>query len=45
MKTKREYVRPVMKVVELRQTAMLMVSNGQQAASAGMSVTYEEEEI
>lgn len=44
MKTKREYVRPVMMVVELRHTAILMAS-GDRAASAAMSVTYEEEEI
>jgi hypothetical protein len=41
MKTKLEYERPSMRVVEIRQHGMLMGSNPQ----AKMTVTYEEEDI
>jgi hypothetical protein len=43
MKAKKEYGRPEMRVVELRQTGMLMVSGGDKQAT--MTVTYEEEDI
>jgi hypothetical protein len=40
---RRTYERPQMRVVELRQTGMLMVSGGDKQAT--MTVTYEEEDI
>ena len=43
MKQKREYGRPEMKVVELRQKCCILTGSG--GRSATMTVTYEEEEI
>ena len=43
MKQKREYGRPEMRVVELRNAGMLMTSGGDRQAT--MTVTYDEEEI
>ena len=45
MKTKKHYGRPEMTVVELRQECCILAVSGQSSASAGMSVTYDEEEI
>ena len=46
MKPKREYRRPEMTVVELKKQCYILAgSGGQGSASAGMSVTYDEEEI
>ena len=45
MKQKREYGRPEMRVVELRQKYCILTGSGQNSASAGMSVTYDEEDI
>ena len=42
---RKEYEKPTMQVVELRHTGMLMTSGDNQAASAGISLTYEEEDI
>ena len=45
MKTKKHYGRPEMRVVMLRQQCCILTVSGQNSASAGMSVTYDEEEI
>ena len=45
MKQKKVYGRPEMRVVELRQKCCILTVSGQNSASAGMSVTYDEEEI
>ena len=42
---RKEYEKPTMQIVELRHTGMLMTSGDNQAASAGISLTYEEEDI
>jgi hypothetical protein len=42
---RKEYEKPTMQIVELKQTGMLMTSGDNQAASAGISFTYEEEDI
>ena len=44
MKQKREYGRPEMRVVELRQKCGILVGSGEDR-SASMTVTYEEEDI
>ena len=40
-----DYQKPTMKVVMLRQKCCILAGSGQNSASAGMSVTYDEEEI
>jgi len=42
---RKDYQRPQMRVVELRQHGMLMTSGEGLGKSASMSVTYEEEDI
>ena len=45
MTTKRQYARPQMTVVELRQQCHILAGSEPQGKSASMNVTYEEEEI
>ena len=40
-----DYQKPTMKVIELRQKCCILTGSGENSASAGMSVTYDEEEI
>ena len=46
IETKREYQRPQMQVVELRQRCCILAGSGEGLGkSASMSVTYDEEDI
>ena len=45
MKAKKEYGRPEMRVVELRQKCGILTGSGGYSKGAQMSVTYDEEEI
>ena len=46
IETKRQYARPQMRVVELKQRCHILAGSGEPLGkSASMSVTYEEEDI